>query len=775
MQADSSSLPKRRVFLSYGHDEACGDLVERIRTDLKVQGIDAWVDVERIEFGDEWRQAITDGLKTSSHVLAFLSKHSTRKPGVCRQEIAIALGPLKSHVYTVLVEPLNEVTPPLIVSHLQWLDMQQWRTFKAEQPEVYEDMYQKGLAEILRVIERNEPFAGEIEELQRWLKPLDCTSDMIAAEDGFTGREWLLGDIGETHTGGKAEAKAEFAGEIERWRTDGTAHQVFWIAAEPGWGKSAVSARMAHAGRARVMAVHFCKHDQPDRHDAGRVVRSIAFQMATQLGEYRTLLVEEARRGPTLDDKNAKELFQTLLANPLAHVIKGGRGPHDRHVIVLDALDEAVDADGRSELLTLVSSEFGKLPSWLGLLVTSRPEAPVVRQLSQFGVHALKADDPRNLQDVQTYTHNWLQKLDLDVTARKAALEAVLQAGQGNFLYVRQLEAAVKEGILSPDQLTQSAGLPSGLAALYERWFLHRFKDQEAYERVQRPLLELMLAAREPLPLQLAGHVLGWGAYGQGKALKPLGSLCVQTSLAEDKVGTVTFFHKSLRDWLADELAAGPDWHSSEVEGHRLLAERLWQAYKAWESSGLVLDGGDCFETLGFTGQAYALRHLPAHLREIDRRKQSNEILGDVSFALARCDRSNELSICEDYRSLTSLSKKHARACYELIKAGKNFKETDWSQFSNFSWSICSLLVKTYEANKLDDTSLLYVVAAKIWMYEENYISNDKIPDVWIFHYLKKVNNVFSSISSKALDLEEFVLYERFSTSLASGLKHYAL
>lgn len=278
MPLDSYSPLKRRVFLSYGHDEACGELVEKIRADLKVKGIEAWVDIERIEFGDEWRQAITDGLKTSSHVLAFLSQHSTRKPGVCRQEIAIALGPLKSHVHTVLVEPLNEVTPPLIVSHLQWLDMQQWRTLKAEQPKVYEEMYQKGLLEILRVLERNEPFAGEIEELQRWLKPLDCTSDMIAAEDGFTGRDWLLGNIGETHSGGRAEAKAEVAGEIERWRTDGTTHKVFWIAAEPGWGKSAVSARMAHAGRARVMAVHFCKHDQPDRRDARRGTRGAFYR-----------------------------------------------------------------------------------------------------------------------------------------------------------------------------------------------------------------------------------------------------------------------------------------------------------------------------------------------------------------------------------------------------------------------------------------------------------------------------------------------------------------
>lgn len=480
------------------------------------------------------------------------------------------------------------------------------------------------------------------------------------------------------------------------------------------------------------------------------------------MGEYRTLLVEEARRGTTLDDKNAKELFQTLLANPLAHVIEGGRGPHDRHVIVLDALDEAVDADGRSDLLTLVSSEFGKLPSWLGLMVTSRPEAPVIRQLSQFGVHALKADDPRNLKDVQTYTQNWLRKLEIDVTHRKAALEAVLQAGQGNFLYVRQLEAAVSEVIVTPDQLLLSAGLPSGLAALYERWFLHRFTDQETYECVQRPLLELMMAAREPLPLQLAGHILGWGSYGQGKALKPLGSLCVQTSLEEDKAGTITFFHKSLRDWLADEFAAGPDWHASEVEGQRVLAEHLCQEYKRWKMTP-VIGGVTCFEELGYSGKAYALRQFPSHLRLVSKVELCSEVLGDLDFAKARSGRGNELSISEDYRTLDFIGMAHALACHNLMKLDQRLQHT-----------LSNTLIRAKKDERLDCAAALYAFAALMLYYEEGLLPHEKVSHLHVLNYLKCVDAVFRSILTDALTLEELEIYGKLKKDLDWGMDFYS-
>jgi hypothetical protein len=662
-------MPRGRVFLSYGHDPACVEIVQRIRLDLLAAGWEPWVDDKGIRFGDDWRREITKGIQESQHVLAFLSQHSTRKPGVCRQEVAIALGPRKGHVYTVLVEPLERVSPPLIVSHMQWLDMQQWQELKVNDPAAYESLYRKSLAEILRVLERNEPFAGDIELLQRWLDPLDGTAEMLAAEEGFTGRRWLLDGLVEqpawksddgsevlsTEAGsgnlafaGEADQASPAApvGEIERWRTSGSPNRVFWISAGPGWGKSAVAARLAHAARGRVMAVHYCRYNKPGTRDARQVVRTLAFQMATQLGDYRELLVRQAQQGTVLAELNALELFDKLLANPLAHELGGGRGAHDRHLIVLDALDETLE-DDQSELLNLVAGEFGKLPPWLGLVVTSRPEAPVLRQLGAFGVQHQSEDDPRNLQDLRAYVDFWLQGLALEPAQREQALRAVVQASEGMFLYVRQLREAVNSGAVPPTQLTDPASLPKGLAGLYERWFQARFKDdkgQTAYDAWQRPLLELMLAAREPLPVALAHAVLGWGPYGEANALEPLGTLCSQHG------GTVSLFHKSLADWLSKLEDSGRRFHVSTAQGHQRLATGLWNAYTQWRDEGAHLQGRTGWQPLGEPGEAYAMRHLPAHLKAVDLLAEMEQTLTDFAFAMKRCAVGAIEALLKDYK-----------------------------------------------------------------------------------------------------------------------------
>ena len=119
-----------RIFLGYGHD-ANEELVRRIKADLEKRGHHVWFDKNEIKFGDEWRRSITDGILQSHRVLSFLSKHSTRDPGVCRDEIAIAIGVKGGNIQTILVESEQEVQPPVNIGHIQWLDMHDWKEQRA--------------------------------------------------------------------------------------------------------------------------------------------------------------------------------------------------------------------------------------------------------------------------------------------------------------------------------------------------------------------------------------------------------------------------------------------------------------------------------------------------------------------------------------------------------------------------------------------------------------------------------------------------------------------
>lgn len=78
------------LFFSYGHDRN-RLLVERIKRDLEKRGHHVWIDTSEIKAGDNWRDGILNGVLNASSVIAFLSEHSTRNPGVCLDELKIAV------------------------------------------------------------------------------------------------------------------------------------------------------------------------------------------------------------------------------------------------------------------------------------------------------------------------------------------------------------------------------------------------------------------------------------------------------------------------------------------------------------------------------------------------------------------------------------------------------------------------------------------------------------------------------------------------------------
>ena len=350
-----------RLFLSYGHD-ANEELVRRIKADLEKRGHEVWFYQSEIKAGDDWRRSITEGITNSHKFISFLSKHSTRDPGVCRDEIAIAIGVKGGNIQTVLVESFDEVKPPVNISYIQWLDMHDWKTghgtvnCKKGEPAAgdgaWETWYQGQLAEIVRVVESDESrrFAGEIETLNGHLKPIKSEARICQLlSKGFYGRQWLFD-------------------AVESWRNPQSAipnpqspSRLFWIMGAPGVGKSAFAAQLTHTRGDTVIAAQFCEWDKPDHRNAPRVVRSLAFQLATRLPDYRKLLLTLPEIAE-LDRKDAAELFDYLLANPLRSVIHGGR---ERYLIVIDALDEAGEA-ARNPLVEMLARNAQRLPDWLG-------------------------------------------------------------------------------------------------------------------------------------------------------------------------------------------------------------------------------------------------------------------------------------------------------------------------------------------------------------------------------------------------------------------------
>lgn len=535
-----------KIFFSYGHDEN-KPVVDKIKKHLCDLGHEIYIDENQIKTGDDWRQRITKNIYDSELVMGFLSKHSTRDPGVYLDELNIAFRDKGGCIATILLESENEVSPPVTVSHVQYLNMSDWRDNLDNN-----EWFQNKLNKIIEVI--NSPnakhFVGEITELEERLKPVKQFADIERLTHEFVGRKWLLQNL-------------------EDWRRNNLDSRLLWISGTAGTGKSAFSAWLGHYGRVNVIGLNLCVYNQEDRRDAKKIIRTLAFQIATRLHDYRTSLLNRLKIYTNIEEelskKQASDLFKFLIIEPL-QLIDGGRS-RDRFIIIIDALDETI-INGKSELTQILSHLAQDLPKWLAMIVTSRPEEAILSNFSGLKPIEIKASSIENQEDIREYIENWLAKLNMDDFNIKEKTDEILSASEGNFLYVSMLRKGYEEGILELNDFE----LPGGLSALYRAWFEHRFKDYESLKSA----ISVILSSNSPIPELHLENALG---LDDGEILPIITKL---TSLFEKTRDGITTFHKSLKDWLINRNNKA--FYISIKKGNKILFDYLWKEFVEWAS-----------------------------------------------------------------------------------------------------------------------------------------------------------------------------------------------
>lgn len=569
-----------KIFFSYPHDPNA-PFVERIKAGLEARGHDVWFDQSEIKSGDDWRSKITRGILDSETVVAFLSKHSVRDPGVCLNEIAIALAEKGDEaIVTVLVEPEREVSAPVSITHIQWLKMEEHLSNGAD-----EGWYRTHFDELVEVIEHPASATrnAELEQLKQVLHPLSFNADIAYHLPRFTGRQWLVA-------------------RYEDWLTNQSRSKVFRIEGGPGMGKTAVASFLAHATKSSVLGVHLCKSGSKATQDPAQLVLSLAYQMATRLPDYRARLlrVPSIKNPALMQGEDAGSLWDLLISEPLWGAGKAGLIDRQRLAIVIDGLDEATE-NRENKIVDLLVDHIQTLPAWVGVVLTGRPDPELAQSLKHYRPQIINADDPANLEDLRRYIDAWL-KDELKagrLLAHQAptAAQMLMQKSEGAFLYLamarEEAQQSFEDGSKSFD-LNNPATLPSGLNALYLTSFKRRFPEALAdpdnpasrWNALVKPLLGYMLASPEPLPLDLARELLGWdkdraGDENQHKTLQALGSLIKRNGdVVKPEACTLAPFHNSVREWLqdADADAAG-DFYVSAKDPQLPLAQAVWERY----------------------------------------------------------------------------------------------------------------------------------------------------------------------------------------------------
>lgn len=562
--ADKTTKPKA-IFFSYGHD-GNKELVDKFKEGLERRGHTVWIDYKHIGTWDDWKGAITKGIHDSELTIAFLSKHATRDPGVCKNEIAMAINRFGT-VYPVLLEPVNDVTPPVTISHLQWEDLSQWQAIRDGKVEGQDwaRWYEDRLIKLIALLEGDATeFEGDIRSLREVLKPQTFTADIARHITDFTGRKWVFD-------------------AYEDWLENRRESRLFWLKAGPGVGKTAIASMLAHAHQSAVVGAWFCQFNSEERRDTRIALCTLAFQLATRWDDYRRKLRYKlgfnACTGPEdwqdlrneLQKKNEADLFNFLFSEPLSGLIWRDH----RLVVVIDALDEASDANGQNPLVDLLVTRLAHLPEWLSFVVTSRPNPEVVAKLQCFSPFEMDAHDFRNAEDLSVYLKTGLSRRDdfvvLEAPRQDQIIEILLENSEGMILYLQQILKGLDERLLTLDTIAQA---PRGLGSLYRIAFDHLYggnRLESNYDEEVKPLLRLILAAPEGLPSELAMNVLRWDRETYYRRRNRLGAYVTDTPQG------IKLFHKTLYEWLQDESSA--PYFLNPHPARKQLAEYLWHCF----------------------------------------------------------------------------------------------------------------------------------------------------------------------------------------------------
>lgn len=570
---------KRKVFISYGHDEH-GNLALSLANDLITKGYQVWIDKEGIKTGSDWEVHIEIGLDWVSdnpgenRFCLLMTPHSVRRPdGFCLNELAMAIG-RRVRVVPIMVSMCE---PPLSICRIQWLDMMDCVPVSEKN-----DRYKVKLELLVNTLEqKNVDYMGEQSRLLSLLEPISFDADIALHVSTFTGRKKVLDSI-------------------DAWTKSDDGGRVFFITGPPGVGKTAISSWLCN-NRSDVAAFHLCRFGNVERSDARKCVLSIAYQLSTQLPEYRERL-SKISINMDIREMDVSDLFNRIVVQPLSGDFPA---PGQKKIVIVDAVDEAVHG-GKNGIIELFAGEFMKTPDWLRLIITSRPDPQILYSLQGIVPYAIEPDAPENYSDLKEYLEIELKKLNDDKPAPQDVVDTILLRSEGIFLYIKCVMSELQAGKLSLDRIDE---FPRGLGGVYAQFFRRQFPDAEYYKSKIRPALELIVASREPISLGFVIDSLKWDAYEQADIT---GNVLTLFPVDDGKIWP---FHKTLTEWITDIARAGPYFVSVE-RGNKILAEYGMKAYEKGEKAWTK----------------YLITYLIEHLHASKREEDIGRVLNDLKF-----------------------------------------------------------------------------------------------------------------------------------------------
>ena len=624
------------VFFSYAHDDEDFEngavVVDRLKQLIEEKSdrkIKIWLDTYSIPRNKDWRELITGGIVESDRFVGFMSRKALRDPGVCRDELGIAVGSRYGIISCVLLEGERTLNPPAEFTERQWIDLSDWKKKRDEGEAEFERFLNDAADELIGILRDPETlrFNHEVKKLKESLG-ISAVDEMTRIDEllkfKMTGRGWL-------------------ENIINTWLNDKNGSRVMTLYADPGAGKSLFSAHFQFANP-NVIAALACDSRSEEYSQTDKITDRLAYLIALRLPDYRRQLMHILTDKNTLT-KTGHDRFNTLIATPLSRVIDGERSAK---LIIIDGLDEAKSG----ALAEFIRSYHDKLKPYIRILITARPERMLRRQLApsaEFSCTELNLDDyaETNDADIRQYYEENLEDLLKDRTGCDIFMNRLVEASSGIFYYAFTILPQLRESLEKGEPL-EGMTFPKGLNALLLKTFLRKFGEPDAsgsvekYNAFVREPLSMVAASPYALPLKTLQKMRGWTYARLEDFLRPL------ETMLDLSGGFIRLFHKSFTDWLNDSKASAA-FYAPQEDGIRSLAAACFKAFE---------QGADEMDT-------YELANASRLLRSAGMKKEYEQLT----------DSSEYTSALKKLAKAYADDRQHERAAELYLEYARIFKE----------------------------------------------------------------------------------------------------
>lgn len=284
---------------------------------------------------------------------------------------------------------------------------------------------------------------------------------------GFVGRTWIFEEINKY--------------------VKNSPKGYFFIAGQPGIGKSALAAQMVKENG----YIHHFNIRADGMNTASLFLRNICAQLIARYKLNYSALPDEAGQ-------------DSRFLNGILHEVSSQLLPDERVIIIVDAIDEAdtsamTEGTNRLYLPTL-------LPEKIFLIATSRDDVVFPTVNVQNRKLTIKADSSANLSDIADYLRSALIQqgiknfMSLHQLDEGTFVKMMIDKSMGNFMYLSLVLPEIEKGNYRDKELRE---LPDGLVNYYEtHWRRMRGEAGDSWFEYKLPVLVALAAVPEPLSIR---------------------------------------------------------------------------------------------------------------------------------------------------------------------------------------------------------------------------------------------------------------------------------